>query len=37
MGEAEIRIVVRKFDGTLHWHHSMIWLGKTPAAGTFRT
>ncbi|WP_329021832.1 MULTISPECIES: DUF402 domain-containing protein [unclassified Streptomyces] len=28
MGEAEVRVVVRKFDGSLHWHHSMMWLGE---------
>ncbi|MFB7421196.1 DUF402 domain-containing protein [Streptomyces sp. NPDC056121] len=28
MGEAKVRVVVRKFDGSLHWHHSMVWLGE---------
>ncbi|MFC9534501.1 DUF402 domain-containing protein [Streptomyces sp. NPDC056975] len=28
MGAAEVRVVVRKFDGSLHWHHSMVWLGE---------
>ncbi|MGW2476617.1 DUF402 domain-containing protein [Streptomyces sp. NPDC001665] len=28
MREAEVRVVVRKFDGSLHWHHSMVWLGE---------
>jgi hypothetical protein len=28
MGEAEVRVVVRKLDGSLHWHHVMVWLGE---------
>jgi len=28
MGETEVRVVVRKFDGSLHRHHSMVWLGE---------
>ncbi|MEZ0070350.1 protein associated with RNAse G/E [Streptacidiphilus sp. MAP12-20] len=28
MGDAEVRVVVRKFDGSLHRHYSMIWLGE---------
>ncbi|MFI0976024.1 DUF402 domain-containing protein [Streptomyces sp. NPDC021093] len=28
MGEAEVRVVVHKFDGSLHWHHSMVRLGE---------
>src|ERR1044072_40890 len=28
MGETEVRVVVRKFDGSLHWHHTMRWLGE---------
>lgn len=28
MPEAEVRVVFRKFDGSLHWHHSMVWLGE---------
>jgi protein associated with RNAse G/E len=28
MGQVDVRVVVRKFDGSLHWHHSMVWLGQ---------
>lgn len=28
MGEGEVRVVVRKFDGSLHWHHTMVRLGE---------
>lgn len=27
MDHGEIRVVVRKFDGSLHWHHTMLRLG----------
>lgn len=28
MRDVEVRVVVRKFDDGLHWHHSMAWLGE---------
>jgi uncharacterized protein len=28
MGQLGVRVVVRKFDGSLHWHHSMLRLGE---------
>lgn len=28
MGAASVRVEVRKFDGSPHWHHSMIRLGE---------
>ncbi|HET6636952.1 MAG TPA: DUF402 domain-containing protein, partial [Streptomyces sp.] len=28
MGTSAVRVTVRKFDGSLHWHHTMTLLGE---------
>ncbi|WP_445528168.1 DUF402 domain-containing protein [Streptomyces cyslabdanicus] len=28
MDQGEVRVIVRKFDGSLHWHHTMLRLGE---------